>query len=108
MVLFDFRETNRFTKKVVDLLSDDAYAELQSFICTYPESGVVIVGSGGLRKMRWSLGSKGKRGGVRIIYYWVNERGLILMLDIYTKNEKADLTLNEISELRKQVEELSK
>lgn len=60
-----------------------------------PNSGDVIRGTGGLRKVRWSLGNKGKRAGVRIIYYWQLKQNEIYLLTLYSKNEVTDLTSSE-------------
>jgi len=65
-----------------------------------PDAGPVIVGSGGLRKVRWGLRSKGKRGGVRVIYYWAGVQEQLLMLFIYPKSEKDDLTPAQLDTLR--------
>lgn len=65
-----FIETPIFTKLVIELLSDDSYAELQQMLLLRPDAGDVIPGSGGLRKVRWRIAGQGKRGGLRIIYYW--------------------------------------
>ena len=62
-------ETSIFTKRVIELLEDDEYKELQLFLAANPESGDIIPGSQGLRKLRWKSQGKGKRGGSRIIYY---------------------------------------
>jgi len=64
----------------------------------------LIQGGGGLRKIRWHVGGKGKRGGVRVIYYWAVNREKILMLDIYKKNERSNLTKSEIAMLRNDLE----
>jgi mRNA-degrading endonuclease RelE of RelBE toxin-antitoxin system len=88
----EFLETSIFTRRVIDLLSDEEYRRLQADLAQQPEAGVVIPGTGGLRKLRWGLKGRGKRGGVRIIYYWVAPRQIILMLFIFAKNERADLT----------------
>ena len=108
MKLFDFIETARFTKRIVKLLSDDEYAKIQLFICEFPDFGKIIKGSGGMRKARCRIEGRGKSGGARIIYYWVVSREQILMLDIYAKNEKEDLSPDEIKMLRREVEELLK
>ena len=108
MILFGFTETQRFTKRVTNLLSDDEYAKLQADLCNEPEIGEIIQGSGGIRKMRWSYSGRGKRAGARVIYYWAVSREKILMLDIYAKSEKKDLTQAEIKELRAVVEEFEK
>ena len=106
--LLDFTETKKFTKKVVKLLSDEIYARLQFDLCNDPQLGEIIQGSGGIRKLRWAIEGKGKRGGARVIYYWAVSDGKILMLEIYKKNEKADLSKDELVKLRKIVEELLK
>ncbi len=70
-----------------------------------PDFGPVIPGSGGLRKIRWSLAGRGKRGGVRTIYYWAVNADQILMLFVYAKNEQDDLTAEQLKVLRKIVED---
>ena len=70
-----------------------------------PEQGSVIPGSGGLRKVRWKAKGKGKRGGVRVIYYWITEDDKIYMLMLYGKSDQADLTPTQSRILRKLVKE---
>ena len=65
-----FIETSIFTGSVVDLLNDEEYWALQRVLLARPELGPVISRSGGLRKLRWSRKGQGKRGGLRVIYYW--------------------------------------
>ncbi len=74
-------------------------------LAAHPESGELIRGSGGLRKIRWAGSGRGKRGGTRVIYYWATEDGTILMLMAYAKNEAADLTQDQVEVLRRIVEE---
>ena len=93
-------ETSVFTRRITELLSDDEYRELQATLVERPKTGPVIPGSGGIRKLRWSVSGRGKRGGARVIYYWATEQELLLMLFIYTKNESADLTQDQIKTLR--------
>jgi hypothetical protein len=97
-------ETSIFTKRIKELLADDVYRELQNTLVAYPESGKLIRGSGGLRKVRWGTTSKGKRGGVRAIYYFSNSKNQIFMLMVYVKNERSDLTKEQLSLLKKVVE----
>lgn len=99
-----FIETSVFTRQVTSLISDDEYSRLQTILFTHPESGKIIPHSGGLRKIRWSLAERGKRGGVRVIYYWVVAQDQILMLFMYPKNEKDDLTPKQLKILRAIVE----
>ena len=100
----EFRETSIFTKRVTDLLSDEAYAELQSMLRARPDAGSVIRGSGGIRKLRWKTASSGKRGGLRIIYYRYVSAERIYMLLLYKKNEQEDLTPRQLRLLRQVIE----
>lgn len=95
-----FIETSFFSEDLVELLSDDDYAALQHFLIGHPEAGDVIRESGGLRKIRWSAGGKGKRGGARIIYYHVVSASQIRMLLIYKKGVVEDLTPKQKTLLR--------
>jgi len=99
-----FKETSTFTQEVTELLSDDEYAELQTALVANPELGDRIIGTGGLRKLRWASPTKGKgkRGGVRVIYYWLVKADQIAMMFMYGKDEQDDLT----SEQRKRLKQL--
>lgn len=103
--LYSFRETHEFEKRVYDYLSDDSYADLQFYLIENPDVGDVIVGSGGLRKFRWRAKGRGKRGGLRVVYYWADSHGYIYMVTIYSKKEKDDLTKDEIEMLRGMLED---
>ena len=87
-----FIETPVFTKVITALLDDDSYRELQSALMRLPERGVTIGGAGGARKLRWSRAGTGKRGGIRVIYYWAPSERMFYMLHAYAKNEQGDLT----------------
>ena len=100
----DIVETPIFTKRVIELLSDDSYRELQAVLIQHPDVGDRIAGSGGIRKLRWIGSGKGKRGGLRVIYYWFIGRDTLLMLYIYPKNEQSDLTADQLKLLRQVVE----
>ena len=102
----EFIETTAFTKYVYDYLSDDEYLGLQSFLLQYPELGKVVPGSGGVRKVRWAMTGKGKSGGVRVIYYFMVRPDLVFLADIYTKNEKENLTHAERNQLKKIASEI--
>ena len=69
MCLVTFVETKLFTELVLDYLSDDEYAAMQQFLVVNPEAGDVIPASGGVRKLRWGVAGRGKRGGLRVIYF---------------------------------------
>lgn len=66
-----FLETPAFTRRIKELVDDDQYRELQLRLLANPEAGALIPRSGGLRKIRFELPGHGKRGGARVIYYWV-------------------------------------
>ena len=100
--MMEFTETPVFTRLVNDLLSDDEYRELQEVLIYRPDIGHMIQGTGGLRKIRWSQKGqgRGKRGGVRVIYYWLMDDEQILMLYIYPKKQQDDLTPEEKKTLK--------
>ena len=102
-----FIETPTFTKLIVSLINDDDYKELQESLIANPKQGDIIKGSGGLRKMRWSIDKKGKSGGCRIIYYWVTENDQILMIFAYPKNKQDNLTKEQLKMLKNIVERWS-
>ena len=89
-----------FTRRVIVLLSDDEYAELQRVLVADPNAGDLIPGSGGLRKIRWAIQGRGKRGGARIIYYHLISRDQFYMLLIYGKNEQDDLSPEQLRMLK--------
>jgi len=87
-----FIETPTFTKRVVELMDDESYRELQSHLALHPEAGDLIRGTGGMRKIRWAGSGRGKRGGLRVIYYWWTAADRISMLLVYPKSEQDDLS----------------
>ncbi len=97
-------ETPIFTRRIQNILTDEEYRLLQSQLVQRPDSGKIIPGSGGLRKLRWSASGRGKRGGARVIYYWFVSDDVILMLFAFPKNEQADLTPDQLKQLKKIVE----
>jgi len=100
-----FVETPVFTDAVTTLLTDEEYRRLQIALALRPEQGTIIRGSGGLRKVRWGAAGRGKRGGLRVIYYWDPPEDLCLMLYVYDKRVQGDLTPAEVKVLRQVVEE---
>lgn len=95
-----FIETPVFTSALLDLLSDEEYAVFQEFLAANPTAGDVIQETGGLRKVRWSARGRGKRGGVRVIYYFVDEAEQIRLLFIYRKGVQDDLTAAQRKQLK--------
>ena len=98
-------ETPVFTRKIKDVLSDDEYSKLQWALVINPEAGALITGGKGLRKLRWVIPGKGKRGGLRIIYYWYVRDEMIYLLFPYKKSEQEDLTKEQIKILNDYVKE---
>ncbi|MDD3927888.1 MAG: hypothetical protein PHT33_14655 [bacterium] len=101
----EFVETAIFTKKSAVLLPDDSYKELQETLILQPRAGDLIPAGGGLRKVRWRGSDTGKRGGLRIIYYWDMPYQVIFMLYAYKKGEQEDLTPVQLKMLRNAVKE---
>jgi len=100
-----FVETPVFTREMLRLLRDDDYRSLQLALLFRPEAGAIISGGGGLRKLRWSLPGRGKRGGIRVIYYWQKGEEVIYLLFVYPKNRQEDLTPQQLKILRNLVKE---
>jgi len=96
-------ETPVFTRSVTSVLDDDQYRFLQLALALRPEQGPVIRGSGGLRKLRWAMPGRGKRGSARVIYYWDRQTETFYMLFAYLKTVQGDLTAEQIRILGKLV-----
>ncbi len=99
---FTFIETPTFTKRLFQIWDENEYLEFQELLLHDPQAGKVIVGSEGLRKIRYKTKGKGKSGGVRIIYFAALSRDIIVMLDVYSKSDKADLSKSELKELARE------
>jgi hypothetical protein len=99
-----FIETPVFAEDIQQLIPDETYAEFQQHLADHPEAGDVIQGTGGIRKIRWNLPGTGKRGGVRMIYYWRAAEDQILMLLAYRKAKQSDLTPSQKRALKTVVE----
>lgn len=96
-------ETSIFTRQAVAAFSDEEYRALQLHLIGRPDAGVLIPGSGGLRKLRWRLPGRGKRGGARVIYYWRSAADQLFLLFLYPKNVRSDLSRAELRALRQLV-----
>jgi len=97
-------ETPIFTKRVLQALTDDEYRALQVAMVASPGAGSVITGGGGLRKLRWGGSGREKRGGTRVIYRWFPEREQILMLFVFLKQERDNLSALQLKQLRQVAE----
>ena len=98
-------ETSVFTSSLRRHLDDEQYRALQLALALRPEQGALIPGGGGLRKLRWGAEGRGKRGGVRTIYYWAVDDDLCYMVYMYAKNEQGDLTATQLRALARVVRE---
>ena len=87
-----FIETPIFTKKITEFITDESYKDLQQILLFNPEEGKIIKNANGIRKIRWKLPKQGKRGSLRIIYYYKVISDRIYMLYVYSKKEQKDLT----------------
>jgi hypothetical protein len=103
----EFIETPLFTELVSGYLGDDDYRNLQRRLALDPEAGDVIRGTGGFRKLRWrdTRRGKGKRGGLRVIYYYLVGDSQIWLFTIYGKGEVEDLSSSEKRALKAAIEE---
>lgn len=103
---FQFVEAPAFARFRDRYLDDDGFAELQQCLAKNPEAGDIVPGAGGVRKLRWrdSRRGKGRRGGLRIIYYCFLSEQEVWLLTLYDKDEAADLTKEERDQLRRVLE----
>jgi hypothetical protein len=99
-------ETAPFQRKISTLLSSDELSDLIAYLSEHPNSGVLIQGTGGIRKLRWARQGGGKSGGIRVIYYFHNESMPLYLLAAFGKNEKSNLSTEEKQLLAKAVKEL--
>jgi mRNA-degrading endonuclease RelE of RelBE toxin-antitoxin system len=98
-----FVETPIFTKRIQRYMDDGEYMELQKHLAANPDAGDIIKGSGGIRKIRWAGSGRGKRGGLRVIYFWWVAQDRISLLLAYPKNELDDLTADQLKRLKNEL-----
>lgn len=103
----EFFEAPAFTRHLHDYLDEEQYRALQMELIRNPEAGDLMPATGGFRKMRWADPGRGKgrRGGLRVIYYYFDGDRQIWLMTIYGKNEAADLTAAEKRALKAAIEE---
>ena len=99
-------ETRPFIADAERCLSNDEREQFIEYIARNPTTGVVIPGTGGIRKVRWGMAGRGKRGGVRVIYYYHSERMPLFLLTVYAKSRKTDLSPAEKAAMRRIVAEI--
>ena len=102
----EFIETSAFSTIREDYFDDSQFHMLLLYLVDRPDAGDIIKGSGGVRKLRWGLPGQGKRGGVRVIYYWITKNQQILFLTAYAKNEASHVSRDAIKAMREIVEDL--
>lgn len=100
-----FIETSLFTKLLPQYLSEDEYLGLQTFLLKNPDTGKIIVGTGGVRKIRWGVSGKGKRGGVRIIYFWKTQADEIWLLTMNTKSERETIASHILKKIAEEIQD---
>lgn len=99
-----FVETKLFTELVQDYLSDDEYAAMQQFLVVNPEAGDVIPASGGVRKLRWGVAGRGKRGGLRVIYFLRRRNDEVWMLTLYAKNVADNIPAKVLKKIKEAID----
>lgn len=88
-------ETGMFRRKVARLLSETERHDLIAYVSEHPHAGVVMEGTGGIRKLRWARAGRGKSGGIRVIYYFHDRSMPLYLLTVFGKHERANLSLDE-------------
>jgi mRNA-degrading endonuclease RelE of RelBE toxin-antitoxin system len=89
-------ETPTFQKKAEKIWSEEERMAFISWIAEHPTAGDVIPGADGARKIRWSMAGKGKRGGIRVIYFNLNEQGIVVLIMLYQKAKQALIQSSDI------------
>jgi hypothetical protein len=102
--MISFVETKLFTRLVQEYLSDDDYSKLQQALLADPEAGAIIPGSGGVRKLRWGVAGRGKRGGIRVIYFLRTAQGPIWMLTLYAKNVTESIPASVLKQIKDEID----
>ena len=103
--MYTFIETNLFSRLVSEYLSDEEFRKLQETLYENPNTGDLIRGSGGLRKLRWTGSGRGKRGGTRIIYYARTREGEIWLITIYPKNVSDNIPASTLKKIAEEIKD---
>lgn len=96
-------EVEPFPTRATKIWTEDERLEFVTYIGQNSLAGVVIPGSGGIRKIRWTRPGSGKRGGVRVLYYFLDEMQQVFLLTMFAKNQQADVPPPELKLLKKMV-----
>jgi len=106
IAMITIAEVPEYIRQAEKLLTDAERQDILSYLSAHPKAGDLIEGTGGIRKLRWGRGGRGKSGGVRVIYYYHSELLPLFLLNVFAKNEKANLTKAERNEMRRLVPRL--
>ena len=101
-----FIEQPLFTRQLLELVDDDEYRMFQNELAANPEKGPLVKGTGGLRKARMSLPSRGKSGGARVLYLWFPRYDTIIFYFLYTKGDMEDIPRNQLKALRHEIQRI--
>lgn len=99
-------ETPEYIRRAEKLLSEEERRDIVSYLALHPKAGDLLEGTGGIRKLRWARGSRGKSGGVRVIYYFHSDAMPLYLLTLFGKNERANLSKEERNMLARLVKAL--
>ena len=106
-ILITIAELPEYQRRAEKLLSGNERQDIVTYLAAFPNEGDLIRETGGVRKLRWQRGGRGKSAGVRVIYYFHSQRVPLYLLTVFAKNERADLTQKERNELAKLVKLLA-
>jgi hypothetical protein len=107
-MLITVAETPEYVRCAAKLLSAEERSEVVTYLAVRPKAGDLMQGTGGVRKLRWARGGRGKSGGVRVIYYFHSEAMPLYLLTVFGKNDRANLTPTERNEMAEIVGMLKK
>lgn len=102
--MISFVESKLFTRLVQKYLTDDEYTQLQQALAADPGAGSIIPGSGGVRKLRWGIAGRGKRGGLRVIYFLRTRQGQIWLLTLYPKNVAENIPAHVLRQIKDEID----
>lgn len=99
-------EVPEYIRQAEKFLTEAERQDVLSYLAAHPKGGNLIEGTGGIRKLRWGRGGRGKSGGVRVIYYYHSELMPLYLLTLFAKNEQDNLSKAERNALAKLVDVL--
>ncbi len=103
--MFTIIETSSFLSVVDKYLDENALFALKTYLANHPDAGEVVLGSGGVRKLRWTRPGMGKRGGARVIYLNRLDQGVIVLLTIYIKAKFDNIPAHILKALKEAAED---